>query len=202
MFAKLFKPSVFILSLLPALWLGYAVWQTQQGLDVLGANPVEALQRKTGEWALIFLCLVLSVTPLRKITGWHSLARVRRMLGLYVFFYALLHFAIYALDSGFVWADIVADVIKRPFITVGMLGFILLWPLALTSFNAAIRWLGGKRWQQLHKLVYAIAILGVLHFVWHKAGKNDFIEPIKYGVIVAGLLGWRVWQRMKSRARD
>ncbi|WP_341911882.1 protein-methionine-sulfoxide reductase heme-binding subunit MsrQ [Polaromonas sp. YR568] len=185
------KPVVFLACLLPFAWLFYSALTNQ-----LGANPAEALIRATGDWTLRFLCIVLAVTPLRVISNTPALARFRRMLGLFVYFYVLVHLLSYSwFDMGFDVADIVRDIIKRPFILVGFAAFLLLTPLAATSFNAAIRRLGAKRWQMLHKLVYLIAGLGLLHFFWMRSGKNDFAEVAVYAAIIAALLGWRVWQR-------
>jgi sulfoxide reductase heme-binding subunit YedZ len=182
------KPLVFGLSLWPFCWLLYAAITNQ-----LGANPAEALSRSTGDWTLRFLCLVLAVTPLRSITGTPALARFRRMLGLFVYFYAAIHLLCYSwFDMGFDLADIAQDIVKRPFILVGFSAFVLLTPLALTSFNRAIKALGAKRWQQLHRLVYGVAGLAVLHFFWMRAGKNNFAEVFVYAGILAALLGWRL----------
>lgn len=189
------KPAVFFACLLPFIWLFYSALTNQ-----LGANPAEALIRATGDWTLRFLCIVLAVTPLRVISNTPALARFRRMLGLFVYFYVLVHLLSYSwFDMGFDVADIVRDIIKRPFILVGFAAFLLLTPLAATSFNAAIRRLGAKRWQMLHKLVYLIAGLGLLHFFWMRSGKNDFAEVAVYAAIIAALLGWRVWQRWGRR---
>ena len=189
------KPLVFLLCLLPFAWLVYRVI-TQD----LGANPQEALIRATGDWTLRFLCLVLAVTPLRMITKSPQLARFRRMLGLFVYFYVFVHLLSYSwFDMGFDVADIAKDIYKRPFILVGFAAFVLLTPLALTSFNRAIKTLGAKRWQLLHKLVYVIAGLGVLHFFWMRSGKNDFNEVFVYAAILAALLGWRLVQWFKKR---
>ena len=185
------KPLVFGLYLLPVAWL---VWAAVA--DQLGANPAEALIRGLGDWTLRALVLVLAITPLRVTLGWPQLARFRRMAGLFVFFYASLHWLAYVwFDMGFVWADVVADVPKRPFILVGTLGWLLLLALAATSFNRAIRWLGSPRWQRLHRAVYAVAVLAVLHFFWMRAGKNDFAEVAVYAALLAVLLGWRLWRR-------
>jgi sulfoxide reductase heme-binding subunit YedZ len=185
------KPVVFVLCLLPAAWL---VWAALQ--DQLGANPAEALIRSLGDWSLRALVLVLLVTPLRVWAGWPQLARLRRMLGLFVFFYASLHWLSYAwFDMGLVWQDIVADVPKRPFILVGTLAWLLLLALAATSFNRAIRWMGAARWQWLHRAVYLVALLAVLHFFWMRAGKRDFAEVAVYAAVFALLLGWRLWHR-------
>ena len=188
------KPVALALGLAPLAWL---LWQAMA--DQLGANPQEALIRATGTWALRFMCLVLAVTPLRTLAGLPALARYRRMLGLFAFFYALLHLSAYAVfDMGLDAGAMVRDVIKRPFILVGMLTFALLLPLAATSFNRAIGWLGAARWRRLHQLVYLAALTMLLHFFWMRAGKNDFAEVYVYAAIVAALLGWRVWHRLRS----
>ena len=187
------KPLVFVLCLLPLAWLVYAA-----AFNALGANPAEALIRATGDWTLRALCLVLAITPLRVLTATPQLARFRRMLGLFVFFYGLLHLLSYAwFDMGLELADIVRDIVKRPFILVGSLALLLLGLLAATSFNRAIKAMGGKRWQALHRSVYAVAGLALLHFFWMRAGKNDFAEVAVYAVILGTLLGWRAWQRLR-----
>ena len=192
------KPLIFSICLLPFVWLFYRAFNNQ-----LGANPAEALIRATGDWTLRFVCIVLAVTPLRVSTSTPALARFRRMLGLFVYFYVVIHLLSYSwFDMGFDVTDIVKDIIKRPFILVGFSAFLLLTPLAATSFNTAIKSMGAKRWQQLHKLVYLIAGLGVLHFFWMRSGKNDFSEVFVYAAIIASLLGWRLWKwRAKSRQR-
>lgn len=189
------KPVLFAACLLPFVWLLYGALA-----DQLGANPAEALIRATGDWTLRFVCIALCVTPLRIISHTPALARLRRMLGLFVYFYAVLHLLSYSgFDMAFDVADIARDIAKRPFILVGFTAFVLLTLLAATSFNAAIKALGGKRWQRLHKLVYLIAGLGLLHFFWMRAGKNNFAEVFVYAGIVAVLLGWRVWQRWHAQ---
>lgn len=185
------KPLLWAVCALPAvaLFVGAADGQ-------LGANPAETLIRETGEWALRFLWLTLAITPLREIAELPALLRHRRALGVTVFAYAVVHFLAYAwLDKGLVLDDIVRDVFKRNFIFVGMAALLLLTPLALTSFNAAIRKLGGRNWQRLHKLVYVIALLGLLHFYWKKAAKNDLGEVAVYAALLAVLLGWRVMRK-------
>ena len=166
----------------------------------LGANPIEFITRSTGLWTLVFICITLAVTPLRKLTGWNALLRFRRMLGLFAFFYAALHFTTYFwFDKWFDIAAIVKDIGKRPFITVGFAAFVLLLPLAITSPKAMVRKLG-RRWQTLHRAIYPIAALAILHFWWHKAGKNDFSEVSIYAGVVFVLLamrGW--WWAMKGR---
>ena len=189
------KPVLFVLCLLPFAWLVYNVI-TQN----LGANPQEALIRSTGDWTLRFLCIVLAITPLRIISNTPVLARFRRMLGLFVYFYVLIHLLSYSwFDMGFDIPDIAKDIAKRPFILVGFAAFVLLTPLALTSFNKAIKLMGAKRWQLLHKLVYVIAGLGILHFFWMRAGKNNFAEVFVYAAILAVLLGWRLLQWIKKK---
>ena len=181
------KPLVFILALLPLAGLVYGAVN-----DQLGANPAEFLIRATGDWTLRFLCLVLAVTPLRVITATPALARFRRMLGLFVYFYVVLHLMSYSgFDMGFDVADIARDIAKRPFILVGFSAFLLLTCLAATSFNGAIRAFGAARWQMLHKAVHVVAALAILHFFWMRAGKNDFGEVAVYAAILGGLLGWR-----------
>lgn len=191
------KPLLFLLALAP---FGWYAWRAIT--DQLGANPQEALERGLGDWTLRLLCLTLAVTPLRKLTGWHVLVRFRRMLGLFSAFYMAMHFVAYAgFDKGFVWHDIVKDIGKRPFILVGTLAGLCMLPLAATSFNRAIKAMGGRRWQLLHRLVYVIAGLGLLHFFWMKAGKHDFAQVAVYAAILAFLLGYRVWDRFRPRQR-
>ena len=191
--SRLAKPCVFLLALLP---LGY--WLTALFQDALGANPAEALLRGTGLWTLRMLCVLLLVSPLREATGWTHLARMRRMLGLFVFFYALVHFSAYVwLDQSGQWEDIALDIPKRPFILIGLLALLLLFPLALTSFNAAIRWMGAARWRSLHRAVYLIALLAILHFFWMRSGKRNFDEVAVYAAIIGVLLAWRVRRRFR-----
>jgi sulfoxide reductase heme-binding subunit YedZ len=190
------KPLLFLLALEPLLWLMHGAVT-----DGLGANPAEALSRGSGDWVLRFLCLTLAVTPLRQITGWTALARLRRMLGLYAFFYGLLHLLCYAwLDMGFDLDAIVRDIPKRPFALVGTLALLLMLPLAATSFNRAIRTLGAARWRQLHRLVYPAVLLGLLHFFWMRSAKNNFAEVGLYAAIIGALLGWRLWSAWRRRA--
>jgi len=188
------KPVIFLLCLLPFARLAYGAFT-----DGLGANPAEFLIRATGDWTLRFLCITLAVTPLRVITGTPTLARFRRMFGLFVYFYVVMHLLSYSwFDMGLDMSDIAKDIAKRPFILVGFSAFVLLTPLAATSFNRAIKALGAKRWQALHKLVYLIAGLGLLHFFWMRAGKNNFAEVFVYAAILGVLLGWRVWNRLRQ----
>jgi methionine sulfoxide reductase heme-binding subunit len=188
------KAILFIACLLPFAWLIYGIFA-----DKLGANPTEYITRFTGDWTLRMLCLVLFVTPLRTLSKTPQLARFRRMLGLFVYFYASLHLLAYSwFDMSFILSDIIEDIPKRPFILVGFAAFLLLTPLALTSFNKAIKTLGAKRWQMLHKAVYVIAILALLHFFWMRAGKNNFTEVYVYATILGSLLSWRVWNKFRT----
>ena len=187
----LFKPALFVLALVPLAFL------IHRGVNNdLGANPIETINRFTGEWVLRFLLITLAVTPLRRLTGWNSLLRFRRMLGLFAFFYVCLHFLSYAwLDQYFVLPDIIKDVAKRPYITVGFACFLMLIPLAATSTNGMVRRLGARRWQRLHQLVYLIGIGGIVHFLW--LVKSDITQPVIYGAILALLLGFRLWDRAR-----
>jgi sulfoxide reductase heme-binding subunit YedZ len=178
------KVVVFTTALLPLLWLVYGIFSGN-----LGANPVEAITRSLGDWALRLLLLTLAITPLRKLSGWNWPMQVRRMLGLYTFFYALLHLMSYiVLDQFFYWPEIWADIIKRPYITAGMLSFLLLVPLAITSTSGWIRRLG-RNWQRLHRLVYPAAIIAIVHF--YLLVKADTREPMTYALILACLLTLR-----------
>lgn len=189
------EPSVFLLGLLPAVVL---LLDALSG--GLGANPVEAITHRTGDWALRFLLITLAVTPLRQLTGWTWPGPLRRMLGLYAFFYATLHFLTYlVLDQFFDLTAIVEDIAKRPYITVGFTAFVLLIPLAVTSTNAMVRRLGGKRWKRLHRLVYLIGILGVVHYLW--LVKADLREPLIYAAVLAVLLGARLVGRVRGSSR-
>lgn len=193
------KPALFALSLGPFAWLAFAAFA-----DRLGANPAEALVRATGDWTLRFLCITLAVTPLRVVSGLPALARMRRMAGLFVYFYAVWHLLAYAwFDMGFDPADIARDIAKRPFILVGFAGFTGLTLLAATSFDRAVRALGGMRWRRLHRIVYGIAFLALLHFLWMRAAKNDLGEVAVYAALVSLLLGWRLarwWRERRRRA--
>ena len=191
----LIKSVLFIAALLPFARLVLFAFT-----DRLGANPIEFITRNTGDWTLYFLCFTLAVTPLRRLLGWNWLIKLRRMLGLFAFFYASLHFTTFLwFDHFFDLDEMIKDVIKRPFITVGFIAFLLLIPLAATSTNGMVRRLGGKRWQWLHRTIYLIAPLGILHFWWMKAGKHDFAQPILFGTIVALLLLLRVYWRFAQK---
>lgn len=192
----------------PAAWwlvlalgcLPLAALVAQTFLNQLGPNPAEALIRATGDWTLRGLCVVLAVSPLRSLLGWPELLRFRRMLGLLVFGYASLHMLSYAwLDMGFDLAATLVDIVKRPFIWMGFSAFVILLALAATSFNGAVRRMGAKRWQLLHRAVYAVAVLAVLHFWWMRSGKQDFAEVLVYAAILLLLLAWRVWRWRADR---
>jgi sulfoxide reductase heme-binding subunit YedZ len=188
---KYFKPVLFTLALLP---LGRLLWLGLQ--NDLGANPIEFVTRSTGTWALIFLCITLAMTPMRVLTGQTSFIKLRRMFGLFCFFYACLHFLIWFwLDQNLDLQTMWADVIKRPFITMGFLTFVLLIPLAITSNHFSVRALG-RRWSLLHRLVYVIACTALIHYWWHKAGKNDFQTVSIYVAVILLLLLCRLpWVR-------
>ena len=188
------KVALFFVCLIP---LGRLIWLAFNG--GLGANPIEFVTRSTGTWTLVLLLITLSITPLRRLTGYKALIRVRRMLGLFAFFYVCLHFTTYIwLDQFFDLASILKDIKKRPFITVGFACFVLLIPLALTSTNAMMRRLG-RRWQQLHRLVYLIGIGGVVHYWW--LVKKDITQPALYALVLALLLGYRLMVWAQARAR-
>ncbi len=189
------KVGIFIACLLPLGRLGWGAY-TQN----LGANPIEKITHTTGDWTLSLLLVTLSVTPLRKLLGVPALIKFRRMLGLFAFFYACLHFTTYIwLDKFFNFHEMLVDVAKRKFITVGFTAFVLLIPLALTSTKGWIRRLGGKRWQALHRLIYVSAIAGVIHYLW--LVKADIRKPLEYGAVLALLLGYRVVLRIRPRKR-
>ena len=190
---------VFLLALVPFLSLLLRAIS-----DSLGPNPAEALMRGTGDWTLRMVVLTLLITPLRQWTGWQALASWRRMLGLFAFFYGLTHFLCFAwLDMGFEWAAIVGDIAKRPFILAGSTALLLMLPLAATSFNRAVRALGGARWRRLHKLVYGVAAMGLLHFFWMRSAKHDYAEVLIYAAVLAVLMGARVvhWRRSTALRR-
>lgn len=195
---RVIKAVLFAAALLPFIRLAVFAFT-----DRLGANPIEFITRNTGDWTLYFLCMTLGVTPLRRLTGWNWVVKLRRMLGLYAFFYALLHFTTFLwFDHFFDIDEMLKDVIKRPFITVGFTAFVLLIPLALTSTNGMVRRLGGKRWQWLHRTIYPIAVLAILHFWWMKAGKHDFAEPTLFGMMIGVLLLLRVYWRWRNARRQ
>lgn len=189
------KPLLFLLCLAP---LAHLVWAAAS--ESLGPNPAEALIRGLGDWTLRLLWLALAITPLRHWSGQPALLRFRRMLGVFSFAYACLHLLAYGwLDMGLEPAEIARDIAKRPFILMGFTAWLLMLPLAATSFNRAIKALGGARWQALHRAVYAVALVALMHFIWMRAGKNNFAEPAVYGALLALLLGARLWRRMRQR---
>ena len=193
---KIIKAGLFLLACVPFLRLIIFAY-----LDQLGANPLEAITRNTGDWTLYMLCITLSITPLRRLSGWNWLLAMRRMLGLFTFFYASLHFlAFYWFDHFFDVQAMLIDVLKRPFIAMGFATFLLLLPLAITSTNSMMRRLG-KRWKTLHQLIYLIIITGLVHFWWMRAGKQNFAQPLLISVIAVVLLGSRLvtwWQNKKK----
>jgi sulfoxide reductase heme-binding subunit YedZ len=190
------KPLVFALCLVPGLLI---LGDTFDITGSLGANPVEEIQDRLGNWGLRFILVALAVTPLRRLTGWNWLQRFRRMLGLFAFFYALLHFLVWLiLDQGVLWSAIVEDIAKRPFITIGFAALLILTAMAVTSTNGMRRRLG-RRWQQLHYGAYVVGVLGVWHYWWQV--KNDIREPLIYAAILAVLLGLRLWFRYRKASR-
>lgn len=192
------KSICWLLALTPVLVLGV---QLQQGM--LGANPVEVLIRSTGDWALRGLCVVLALTPLQVVAGWSLLAAVRRLIGLAVFGYALLHAVLYGwLEMGWSWGALRDDLAQRWFVLAGAAALLVLLVLALTSPHAVIRWLGGRRWKRLHQWVHAAAWLVLLHFFWMRSGKNDVLEVFWYAAIVLALQLWRVIRQVRSLGRN
>lgn len=190
------KVLVFVLCLAPVVVLGWAAYNND-----LGANPIEYITHATGDWTLRFLCITLSVTPLRKLLKLPNLIRFRRMLGLFAFFYGVLHLTTYVwLDKFFDWPEIAKDIVKRPFITAGFTSWILMLPLAITSTTGWIRRIGGKRWRTLHRLVYFSAIAGVVHYYW--LVKSDVRKPVMYGAIVGTLLLLRIAMSIKENRQS
>jgi sulfoxide reductase heme-binding subunit YedZ len=193
---KIIKAGLFLLACVPFVRLIIFAY-----LDQLGANPLEAITRNTGDWTLYMLCITLSITPLRRLSGWNWLLAMRRMLGLFTFFYASLHFlAFYWFDHFFDVQAMLIDVLKRPFIAMGFATFLLLLPLAVTSTKRMMRRLG-KRWKTLHQLIYLIILTGLVHFWWMRAGKQNFAQPLLITVIAVVLLGSRLvtwWQSKKK----
>lgn len=192
------KTLVHALALAPLAYLGWQFWQVwQSGSDALGADPVAEIEHRTGLWALRLLLLTLAITPLRQLSGQSVLLRFRRMLGLYAFFYACVHLGVYlGLDLRGYWMQIFEDIVKRPYITVGFVAWLLLIPLAITSTQGWMRRLK-RNWGKLHKAIYAIGVLAVLHFWW--LVKSDIREPLLYAAILALLLGWRGWRALSAR---
>ncbi|HCA81412.1 MAG TPA: sulfoxide reductase heme-binding subunit YedZ [Bacteroidetes bacterium] len=190
---RILKPAVFALALAPLLGL---LWKAYAG--TFSANPIKDVTEETGIWTLRFLLITLAVTPLRSITRWSPAGTFRRMLGLFAFFYGFLHFTTYVyLDQFFAFDEILRDIAKRPFITVGFAAFVLMIPLALTSPNRVVRWIGGKRWKALHRTVYVVALGGVIHYLW--LVKADTSRPLLYGTALVILLLFRLWTFLKSR---
>ncbi|MBI4427751.1 MAG: sulfoxide reductase heme-binding subunit YedZ [Ignavibacteriales bacterium] len=184
---KILKPVVFLLCLLPISLLAYDFFT-----DNLSANPLDDITDTTGTWTLRFIVITLCVTPVRRLTKWAPAGKFRRLLGLYAFFYGSLHFMTYLyFDKFFEWEEILPDIPKRPFITVGFASLVLMIPLALTSTDRITKWMGGKKWNALHRLIYVTAIGGVIHYLW--LVKADTSRPLTYGAIVAVLLGYRLW---------
>ena len=191
---RVVKPALFIVCLIP---LALMTWDAFN--NHLGANPIEKIMRRTGDWTLRFLLITLTITPVRQLLNLPWLIKLRRMLGLFAFFYALLHFTNYIwLDQYFDVDEIIKDVIKRKYITVGFACFLMLIPLAITSTNNMVKRLGGKRWQKLHNSVYAISIGGVIHYLW--LVKKDLSEPLLYAALLAILLGYRIWQHQRKKS--
>lgn len=194
--ARLLKPLIFVAALAPAAYLAWALFRAP---EKLGINPAETLQLETGIWALRFLLATLAITPIRRLTAWHRIIQYRRMLGLFAFFYAVLHLATYVvLDRLFDLSGVWEDVVKRPFITAGMVAFVLMLPLAITSTKGWIRRLG-RRWQLLHRLVYISAAAACLHFIWKV--KVVIGEPVYYAAILAALLAFRVFWSVRRSVR-
>jgi sulfoxide reductase heme-binding subunit YedZ len=188
------KVALFVLCLLPAAWLLIATF-----MDRLSANPIREITLETGDWTLRFLLITLCITPIRKLTGWNNVVKYRRMLGLSAFFYGFLHFATYAsLDQFFSISDMIRDISKRPFITAGFTGFAAMVPLAITSTKRWIVRLGGKQWQRLHRLTYASAIAGVVHYFW--LVKADTLHPLLYGALLSVLLAYRAFAPLPAPA--
>jgi sulfoxide reductase heme-binding subunit YedZ len=200
--ARALKPVAFLLALAPFALLAGRLYLVYTGRrpDLLGAEPVERLEHATGQWALRFVAFTLAVTPLRRLTGWGWPATYRRMLGLFAFFYATAHLAVFAgLDLELDLAEVAAEIVKRPYITLGMLSWLMLVPLAVTSTRGWIRRIGGRGWARLHRLTYAVAVGGTVHFWW--SVKKDVTEPLLYALVFAALLGYRLLARRPPAAR-
>ena len=190
---KVVKPVVFLLCLVPFSLLVWGAFTND-----LGANPIETITHRTGEWVLRFLLITLTISPLRQLTGWNWLIRFRRMTGLFAFFYSILHFAIYWVSKfGLSWTEMWEDIATHRYVFVGFTSFVLMIPLAITSTKKMITRLGGRRWQLLHRLIYVSAICGVLHYLWLK--KLDITNPVRYGIVLAVLLLFRVWTAVRPR---
>ena len=193
--------AVWIAAVAPSVFLAYHLWLAWQGLpSALGEEPVKGLEHATGEWTIRFLALALAVTPLRQLTRWNAIARYRRTLGLFTFWYASLHLATFVvLDLELNLGEVATEIVKRPYITIGFAAWCLLVPLAVTSTTGWIRRLGGRRWNALHKSTYAVAGLGMIHYFWSQ--KKDMTDPTLYAAIFAVLLGWRIWRRFRPTDR-
>lgn len=199
---RFLKPVVFIAALSPALWMAYELYQALfQGVDnSLGANPVQTAIRWLGDKAILFIMIALAVTPFRRVTGWTEIVRLRRMLGLFAFFYAILHLLAYSgLDQQFDWGAIGTDILKRRYITVGMAVIVILTALAVTSPRFMVRWMGGKNWRKLHRLVYLAGIGAVVHY--YMMVKADTRDPLLYGALLLGLFALRLPNPAKWFAR-
>ena len=194
---RIFKPLFFFISLVPLYWLIYAVYSdTVLGTKLMTADPIQKLDRELGDWALIFIIFSLSIRPLAELFQNKEFIAYRRMVGLFAFFYVCLHLTSYiGLNLQFSFNDLIQDILKRNFIAVGIVAFVLLIPLAVTSTKSAIKWLGGRRWKKLHKLIYLIALLGVFHFFMMV--RADFTRPFIYMVIILAMLGYRSWSKYK-----
>jgi methionine sulfoxide reductase heme-binding subunit len=193
------KPVVLVACLLPTAWTIRVLWLAYQGLDpgVFG-DPIKVVREVTGIWTLRYLMITLAITPLRRLTGWNSLIRIRRMIGLLAFFQGVVHFAIYLwLDESFIVGEIVKDIIRRPFIASGVISLFLMLPLAVTSTKKWIGRLGGKRWQLVHRLIYFAALAGVIHYYFYV--KSDIRDPLAYAVLLMILLGFRGWRAIRER---
>lgn len=191
---KILKPVVFLLCLVP---LALLIWAIVYHPESFSANPLEDITDRTGLWTLRFVLITLTVTPLRQLTGWNTAVRYRRMLGLFAFFYGFLHFITYVWFTVFFNIQtIIDDVLKRPFITVGFIAFVLMIPLAITSTKKWITRLGGKRWQLLHRAIYITGVLGIIHYIWRV--KSDIRDPLIYAFLLALLLGFRMWSRLRT----
>jgi len=195
------KTIVFVACLTPSLWIGWAIWRTYQDFNAgLSANPIDDVIEFTGTWTIRFLLITLAITPVRRITGITGLIRFRRMLGLFTFYQGLVHLTSYLwLDQFFMWNEILNDILKRPFILSGMIGFTLMVPLAVTSTKKWIGRLGGSRWQMLHRLIYISGIAGVIHYYFYE--KSDIRNPLAYGALLVFLLTVRAWYAIRSKQR-
>jgi sulfoxide reductase heme-binding subunit YedZ len=191
---------VFLTAAAPGIYLAWQFWRAWNYLpSTLGKEPVKGLEHATGELAIRFLALTMAVTPIRQLTGWNAIAPYRRLVGLFMFWYASAHLAVfYALDLEMNLSEVLTEIVKRPYITVGFAAWLLLVPLALTSTTGWIRRLGGRRWNRLHKLTYAVVVLGLVHFFWSQ--KKDMTDPLLYAAVFGALFAWRGWRAWRGRA--